>query len=329
MIYLMLQKNGMGNQMFCYAYGRYLQERYRQRDGAEELTINADCFRDGVQIDYIDPRQLSLQHLSLNSQVLYSKEEDRADIKKLRRKQLLRAMGLWDSILLKFFRKKKVGEKAFLKYARRGIYYSYEPRAYYQTVLCSENNKFVSGHFQDRRYFDSIRPILKEEFQVKTPASAENQAMLQRLQSCNSVCLHVRRGDYLNPHWARLNICTEEYYQNAVTEILRSVENPSFFVFSNTHEDLEWIKENYRIIDPWTGEPVPMEYVDLSNPDYEEFRLMRACKHFIIPNSTFSWWAAYLADEQSVVCAPNRWDLTIPGDAEMSCPEWKIIQTGK
>lgn len=329
MVYLVLQKNGMGNQMFAYAYARYLQECYCQRDGTEKLTINADCFINGVQDEHADPRHLSLNHFYLNPNTLYLNPEEQAEFKKTRRRQLLRAMGLWDSILLKVFHKKKTGEAAFIKYARKGIYYSYHSREYYQTVLCSEKNKYVSGHFQDMRYFDSIRSILKEEFRIKTPASVENQAMLQRLQTCNGVCLHVRRGDYLNPYWAKLNICDEAYYQKAVEEILNTVEDPVFFVFSNTSKDLEWIRENYHFVNPKTGKSVPMEYVDLSNPDYEEFRLMRACKHFIIPNSTFSWWAAYLADEDSVVCAPDRWDLTIPGDAEMNCPGWRIIPTGK
>jgi hypothetical protein len=76
-----------------------------------------------------------------------------------------------------------------------------------------------------------------------------------------------------------------------------------FFVFSNTHDDIEWIKENYKF-----PEKYDIEYVDLGNSDYEEFELMRNCKNFVISNSTFSWWAAYLSDyEDKCVALPEKW----------------------
>ena len=90
-------------------------------------------------------------------------------------------------------------------------------------------------------------------------------------------------------------------YKNAVKYIKGTVDNPTFFIFSNTHDDIEWIKENYK----FDMEPI---YVDLSNPDYEEIRLMMSCKHFIISNSTFSWWASLLSkNEGKLIVAPKTW----------------------
>mgnify|MGYP000139365863 CR=1 FL=1 len=59
-----------------------------------------------------------------------------------------------------------------------------------------------------------------------------------------------------------------------------------------------------------------VHYVDLNNPDYVEMYLMSKCKHFIISNSTFSWWAQYLStNESKIVIAPSRWgNLSYKGE---------------
>ena len=70
-----------------------------------------------------------------------------------------------------------------------------------------------------------------------------NRRMFEQIKSCEAVCLHVRRGDYLDARWKNLQICNFTYYNDAVNGILKNVENPIFFVFSNNHDDLKWIKE--------------------------------------------------------------------------------------
>lgn len=96
-----------------------------------------------------------------------------------------------------------------------------------------------------------------------------------------------------------------------------------FFVFSNTRKDLEWIKENYHFYDKSGNRPLRMVYVDLNNPDYEELRLMYSCKHFIISNSTFSWWGAYLGSyDGKIVLAPYRWNLSDENDEAIYLKEW-------
>lgn len=330
MIYLVMKKNGMGNQMFAYSYARSLQEMYRQNGIEEGLAINPSHFEDGRVMEYVDERHLSLHHFYLNDQVVYLDSEEQKKCIALHKKQNLKAYGIVGGIRKKFFGQKFLGEENFIKRSKKGVYQSEESRAYFRSVLSNEKNKFVIGHFQDKRYFDSIRAILKKEFTVKTPPTEANAQYLKKIENSQAVCVHVRRGDYLNPHWKHLNICDYEYYKKAFDKIYECVENPVFYFFSNTHDDLKWIEENYHFTNPKTGESANVEYVDLGNPDYEELRLMKACKHFIIPNSTFSWWAAYLCEyEGSVVCTPDRWDLKIPGDANMNCPEWKVICTGK
>ncbi|MCM1925817.1 alpha-1,2-fucosyltransferase, partial [Phocaeicola vulgatus] len=102
-----------------------------------------------------------------------------------------------------------------------------------------------------------------------------------------------------------------------------NVENPIFFIFSNTHDDLIWIKQNYNFYDKKRIRPINLEFVDLNNPDYEELRLMYNCKYFIISNSTFSWWGAYLSTaKDKKVYVPERWNLECEDDYEIYPKEW-------
>jgi len=139
----------------------------------------------------------------------------------------------------------------------------------------------------------------------------------------NAVCLHVRRlhgvplvaaaapraeSDYLHIGMS--------YYQRAFDQITQRVRDPHFFVFSDFPE---WARENIRT-------KAPIEFVEhnQAGKDYEDFWLMTQCRHFVIANSTFSWWAAWLANpvEEKLVYAPasgiGKMLRSIP-------PTWKVL----
>jgi len=143
--------------------------------------------------------------------------------------------------------------------------------------------------------------------------------MIKELESCESVCVHVRRGDYVKLKWNEA--CSYGYYERAIKFMKEKLTSPLFYFFSNTHDDIEWIKSN------WEFQDANIKYVDLSNPDYEELRLMYSCKNFIIANSSFSWWGAYLAgNKDKIVCAPSKWLFEIPTEkSNIIPPNWNII----
>lgn len=169
-------------------------------------------------------------------------------------------------------------------------------------LLKSSGRVFLEGYWQSEKYFCDIDSILRSEFILKKEFDEGNKLILEKIRSVNAVCLHVRRGDYVsNPETYRaFGVCSLEYYKNAVTMIENLVTVPHFFVFS---DDPAWAQENIKLSHPMT-----FVTHNGAERDYEDLCLMAACKHYIIANSSFSWWAGWLGNYAGkIVIAPKRW----------------------
>lgn len=285
---------GMGNQLFGYAYARALSEEFSDK----EIVINDYFYRFfnfclGRKFKYTP---IDLKHLVLNENVKYARHNFKNVV--LSTLEFINYGYYHQDFLRKPFTQEK-----FYKQSERGkyqqaknllyTYYTHSPKA--------PKNKLVTDLFQSEKYFKNIRDILLKEFKVNTPLSDRNAKMIDELKSCNSVCVHMRRGDFLEDHWNFLVVCNEEYYQKGMDYIAERVENPVFYIFSNTPNEIGWIKENYHFT-------YPVRYVDLGNPAHEDFRLMYNCEHFVISNSTFSWWGSYMSvNKDKIVVAPDIW----------------------
>ncbi len=163
-----------------------------------------------------------------------------------------------------------------------------------------ENVKII-GYFQSPHYFEKIAETVKKEF-----AFNENDIGLQnaikQVEKENSVAIHVRRGDYLKYPEIYGNICTLDYYKNAIEYINNNQVEAKFYVFS---DDIEWAKEQevfknsvFVEHDTYTDEKAWMDMC-----------LMSHCKHNIIANSSYSWWASYLnRNKNKIVIMPHKWD---------------------
>lgn len=178
---------------------------------------------------------------------------------------------------------------------------------------------YLEGYFQSARYFEGMEEEVRREFRVKAPPSRENQELLQRIsQTDGSIAVHVRRGDYVSDPatLARHGTCSPGYYRKAGSVVREQVKAPHAFVFS---DDPAWAEANLEL-------PIPMEMVNLNSAAtaYEDLRLMSACRHFIVANSSFSWWGAWLAHSpEKIVCAPERWMADPNVDAtDVIAPEW-------
>lgn len=164
-------------------------------------------------------------------------------------------------------------------------------------------NIFLSGYFGSPRYFEDIREPLLQEIEIKDPPTGHNAVLLDMIRQDNAVCVHVRRGDYLTINEAshQSRNCTFEYYQKGIEKIAEKCgEDITLYVFTN---DPYWVQRNWK----FDYRSVYISH-NPENQGQEDFRLMKACRHFVIANSSFSWWAAWLgAHSDKIVCAPARW----------------------
>lgn len=302
-------KDGLGNQMFEYAYGRWVQQQY-----GEPLVLN-NFFFDGKK-----RRAYALHRFRLNPDVRVPGRPGQLVLTVL---FVIRLFFCYPERFVRWLttHERPTGTDVFEAAGRKGVYVSFEPFRLLPFVKSNRKFKFIYGNYESAGYFPGMEAALRREFEIICPPSEENARLLAEIQGCEAVCVHVRRGDYLDPYWSMLNVCTFDYYRDAMRAVAARVKSPVFYVFSNTHEDIQWIRENYAF-------EYPVRYVDLNNPDYEELRLMRACRHFVIANSTFSWWAAFLSDSpEKQVYAPARWIQNEPPEAyeAIYAPSWHRI----
>jgi len=193
----------------------------------------------------------------------------------------------------------------------------YDEPHYHFAELPKWDNVCLHGYFQSEKYFKSHESEIREMFK----ADSKTEEHLQKkygeiLSSGNTVSLHVRRGDYVGKEEFH-PLVKKSYYDQAVTKYIGS----TFLVFS---DDISWCRENL-IKGP--------NYVFIEgNKDYEDLYLMSKCEHNIIANSSFSWWGAWLNEnENKTVVAPGNWfgPSSLPSHdlRDLLPPTWKVIVT--
>lgn len=285
---------GLGNQMFEYAYARALSQKFKDEEIVINSGFNAVYFLAASKKWTRIPN--SLKHFKLNDNVREISGKGTLF------KNVVSIISYSRDVF--YNQKKGLSRNIYRRKSEKGIYqnplYGF---TYFPCAESSKKNKRITGLFQNEKYFKDIKGILLEEFEIKTEASLDNQIKMRELDNCNSVCVHIRRGDYLSPQYSFLNVCGEKYYQRAMDYIEKHLDEPVFYIFSNNSSEIAWIKEHYHFRQP-------VHYIDLNNPDYEELRLMSHCKHFILSNSTFSWWGSYLSENAGggkIVIAPSVW----------------------
>ena len=120
----------------------------------------------------------------------------------------------------------------------------------------------------------------------------------------NKVALHIRRGDYMKTDFY-INLANTDYYEKAV----KMFPNEEFLVFCHDRQDAEVDAEDKEWTRKFLDSLIPGRY-EIHKPDTEtrDMNKMAGCKHNIMANSSFSWWAAYLNPNPNkrVVC-PENW----------------------
>lgn len=212
-------------------------------------------------------------------------------------------------------------DRAALHLARFGVHHPFDTRhvdfGHTRTPFL-----YIHGKYMSQKYFISATARVRSLIRPERALSAKGREMVERIRSSNAVAVHIRRGDYLSDRWrTKLHICTEDYYREGITTIREQVTTPVFYIFTTSREDAQWVRENYSFL------PERKVFVPESSSDVEHFALMAACRHFIISNSTFSWWASYLSEaDGKIVVAPTPWNRNAWDMQDIYLPEWKLVK---
>lgn len=264
---------GLGNQIFQYAFFRALKKN------------NADTKMDISDFAY------RKHHNGYELEKIFNIIPDYATRKECNALADL-SKDLWSDIRRKFL---KIHLKCYGKIVKEDIVgYKFHPD------ILNYFDTFFVGFWQSEKYFKSIEKELREELTFKGTLDSENQKIADKILSGNSVSIHIRRGDYVKARRTETwNVCSLDYYKRAIEYIEANSNNPQFFIFS---DDMQWVKDNLPNKN--------FTYVDNNkgSNSFRDMQLMSLCKHNIIANSSFSWWAAWLnASDDKIVIAPSIW----------------------
>lgn len=159
-------------------------------------------------------------------------------------------------------------------------------------------DKYLCGYFACEKYYGDIMEELREKIKFPPSKNLENIKLAELMGQGESVSIHIRRGDYLEPENAAMfgGICTEDYYVGAVQEMKRRFPNAHFYLFS---DDVFYVQEHYQ------GEEYTVVDVNRGKDSFYDIWLMSRCRHQICANSTFSFWGARLnGNKDKVVIRP-------------------------
>ena len=265
-------KGGLGNQMFCYAFGY-----------AVSKETGADLYLDTSMLDqsFVNNRKMELDNYELRckGRISYRYRDDvfhrKTGLNRIRKKL---AIG--------------IGTKEY----KEG-----ENRIFEKEVFDIKTDTFFDGFWQNYRYFDKYRNELLNIFRPKQTIAESVKNLQSRLEAAESVSLHIRRGDYIGLNWQ----ISMKYYEEAIERITKEIGNNNnskitLCVFS---DDMDFVKGFFSKREVPDIDIIYAEYESENNNIYDMY-LMSRCRHNIIANSSYSWWGAYLNNnpDKKVIC---------------------------
>ncbi len=283
-------KGGLGNQLFQYATARHLAH-----------LNNSELFLDTSYFEFKADRPAWKYELGAFNIKAEIAEE-----------QLLK-----DFHAGKYSGTEKLISKIvpFHKYKK----YKYEGFGYNEQVLELKGNYYLSGYFQSHKYFKPITDILKEELTLKEEYIPKANEWLDDMKNKLSVAVHIRRCDYIRnlSSMEAHGLCSKDYYAKTIEFVKRELgEEVHFFLFT---DDAEWVKREME----WDINSTMVQGKSILS----DFYMMSNCKHNIIANSTFSWWAAWLnPNPDKMIIVPKHWDNNIKTEEIDLCPTKWIIK---
>lgn len=188
----------------------------------------------------------------------------------------------------------------------------------YDPNLLAHDPAYLTGWFQSEKYFKDIESEVRSTFtfpkrnEMRLPADLEKHIGTYQymIEHTEAISVHIRRGDYLLADEVYGGICTDEYYETAIAYMKTRYPGGIFYVFSN---DLKWarnwLESRYRK----AGESeLPDNFCLIEetteHTGFLDMMLMSKCKHHIVANSSFSWWASWINSyPDKCIIAPAKW----------------------
>jgi hypothetical protein len=258
---------GLGNQLFSYAAARAIS----LRNGARLKIDDVSGFVNDVEYK----RSYSLSNFNISS--------EKITVPPSRYK--LRAL----KFVSRFF---KTGNKLYVEQGS----IDYDPEIIKMKV---ESNLYITGYWQSEKYFKDVEGVIRSDLEFVIPTEILSLALVSKIKSVNSVSVHIRVFDNIASD--KTNNISKDYYVDAINKIEQLVSDPHYFIFSN---DVQVAID----MNLWEGRNVIfMTQQNYNAEDYIDMWIMSQCKHFIIANSTFSWWGAWLSkSNEKLIVAPKK-----------------------
>jgi hypothetical protein len=272
---------GLGNQMFQYANAI----AYQKRVGASKLLFDISMLSGSTYFDGVEmQRNMQLDQVF---DVVIDLATARDLARFVGRNHACLLGRMMDRALIKLWRNRFIAERR---------------DRYDERVLLARDRTCLYGAWQSERYFEDAVQDVRSLLRFRGGLSSSSYELGEEIANANSVCIHVRRQDYVDsPRYSRtigaLNI---QYYRRLVDLIEKRIESPRYFVFS---DDLAWCRKHFD-----NGRFRLVEDEHMGTNCHKCMQLMTKCKHFVMSNSTFCWWAVWLGEKpESVVFAPAPW----------------------
>lgn len=269
---------GLGNQMSQVAFAYFVARE------------NNDCVKvETTSYKYYKRRPCSINKFQLSKNITFDNKKN-FHFCKSRMNQII-----YHIFVKLFFDGKESGEKLFRIYERFGHLYSFDSKYYILNDI--KGKKDIYGYFLIEPYFRKYYVEICEMFDVKKEFMSEKaknyQEKIKKVDIPIAVSLRLQ-DDYLNDK--TMYVCTRNYYLKGIDILKKQFPKATFFVFADDiHKAREMELLNEAI------------YIS-ETTDVEGIQLMKQCKHFLISNSSFSWWGAYLAtNNDKLIIAPDHW----------------------
>ncbi len=168
---------------------------------------------------------------------------------------------------------------------------------------------YLCGYWQSELYFADRADLIRSAFRFARPLTGPHLAWECEIRAATAVAVHVRRGDYATNASSRAfhGTLDPDYYARSAQVVKQMVPDARFFVFSN---DIAWARENLPL-----GPDARFVTGGERAAPARDLQLMSLCRHHIIANSTYSWWAAWLGQHPGqTVIAPRRWFAGLDAD---------------